>query len=205
MECLEALGCIAPDAVVVANIGIHFNEPAALQKQVSSFIRWHAGARGNGTLIGRRPCVLWRQTLPQHFPTHDGTYQRGWLFDEACGLQGFPTSQSGCVPVPPALNSSQQRFNDVTDGMVSAAQIPAIASWNLAASLWKEHPGCIVKPLAWTSANLTFRRTTASTVRVMDCSHYKQCSPLNGSSVCATGAKVVHAIAMAIIQHCTTS
>ena len=163
MECLtEWTPSSKEPAIFVTNVGLHHNEERSLRSQADGLVRWWSRTTTSTSALRDRPCLLWLQTLPQHFPTPDGTYQRKWLFDEQCGTVAQTSHPDqvrrgdglGCKRIQ-TLGGSRQRFNDVTDSIVKAAGIPTIHSWAVAAPDWDEHPGCTCVPYHWTALNAT--------------------------------------------------
>ena len=219
MECLLARGSLAKESVAIVNFGLHHNEESSLRDQANGFVQWLSSARraaaaSNGPSL---PCLLWMQSLPQHFPTPDGTYRRNWLFDEKCNTNSANSSAltlatigdgSGCAPLPRGLPSgSQQRFNDMTDGIIADVGLPAIGAWRLAAEHWDEHSGCICYPTAWINRSATaVSKTHCGQMwfkrHVLDCTHFQRPQRRMRVHVTFAHAKVLRATLEAVRQHC---
>lgn len=92
----QVIGSVLPWAdVVVANIGIHVAARADLQAQLSALLgevgAWRRRQRGAPDTEVPQPVVLWRETLPQHFPTVE--YDPTRLLRNACMPIGDSTRQ----------------------------------------------------------------------------------------------------------------
>ena len=229
MECLLGMNAIARTSIVVINVGLHHNEESSLRAQVGGFTSWLRSARAAPKPL---PCLMWLQSLPQHFPTPDGTYRKSWLFDEQCAasnahsranLSTFLTGDGrGCVPLSlDQLGNSRQRFNDVTDAIVSEVKLPIVESWRVVVDHSQDHPGCVCVPKLWRSESSTSDSRSrgecglggfaATKRRVLDCSHYKrwesssagrQQRPLAEARISPAYAKVLFAIVSAAQHHC---
>ena len=93
--CLTEMQVIGDNSVVISNFGLHHNDLRSLQRNMESFLAWrHASPT--------RPCIVWRETTPQHFASSDGTFQHG---DGPCGA---PATRSGARPV--ALGSTTRNW-----------------------------------------------------------------------------------------------
>ena len=69
-ECVSEVYSLTSRDVLLVNSGVHFNEISAYGDSVDSFLRWYTS-----TPRLKRPCTLWRETMPQHWDrTNDGTY-----------------------------------------------------------------------------------------------------------------------------------
>ena len=117
--------------IVVANAGVHHAHRDGLTLNVESLLK----EMGNNTRRGGRPCLLWRETFPQHFNTTTGTF--GGFFGGRCS----DGPQCRAITAD-ALKGGRQMFNGVTNPLVSQAGIPIIRVFNAALSFWQLHPDC---------------------------------------------------------------
>ena len=124
--CLHHVGLVSSSDVIVANAGVHHNDARTLQTNVVNFLTWRSS-------LHDPPCTLWRQTLPQHFPTETGAY----------GIFAHPALKS-CSPLhlPPW---TEQKYNDVSDGLINRTDVPIIYLWRKFADDWDQHPGVNIK------------------------------------------------------------
>jgi hypothetical protein len=143
--------------VLVANVGLHMTTRTALVSNVRAFVAWHASVASQTPQ--RAPCAVWRETMPQHFPTLAGTYAGliGFLANASHGA--FDQQSYCCTPLPCVQSSSgpsqqptgaadaalvmtRQKYNDVTDPIVSAAHMPVARVFDLFAPLHYLHGSC---------------------------------------------------------------
>ena len=106
---------------------------------------------------GKRPALLWRETLPTHFvsPSHNGEYSPGGNLK--CGA-----SDGHCVASADPIGRTQ-KFNRVSSPIVEAAALPIIRAHNVTSPLWDMHNGCLVR---------------GPENRAVDCVHYPFPSPV---------------------------
>ena len=128
LECVTALGLLDRDDLLIANVGVHHNERRRLERGVRSFLRWF----GDGAV--KKPCVVWAETTPQHYPTRDGTYS---------GVRRRGTNGSCCTPLEPARLQTEplfrQRFNQFATPLIRAAGIPIAKTFTALAPRWASH------------------------------------------------------------------
>ena len=143
MECVSEMGLIGSNDVVVANAGVHHNDVRTLKANVIHFLSWWQQTAA-------RPCVLWRQTLPQHFDTANGTYSpvasltskerlwlvKDWKFEAFREIHHSPNC---CKPV----HQPSQKFGATADPLIAQAGIPIIDLYQVGAPLWWAHTGCV--------------------------------------------------------------
>jgi len=124
VACLQHVKLISSGDVLVVNAGVHHSQKSTLQANVNHFVDWHSAAFPNA------PCTLWRQTLPQHFPTENGTYSKVFAASDL----------KTCLPLHlPAW--TEQWFNDAVDGIINKTRIPIIKLWREFSSSWNMHAG----------------------------------------------------------------
>jgi hypothetical protein len=130
----------------VSASGVHHNNPGeTLAPNLDSFFGWLKGE-------GPKPIVLWRETLPQHFDTPDGTFQKG--------------NQKRCVHnrdvlCKPIKVSGEQKFNSFSNPRVAAFGIPIVEVFDMVKPYWYLHRGCI------------------DAQEFVDCTHFPPGSPIN--------------------------
>lgn len=177
-SCLYATGLVRAQDVVVANSGAHENDEAAISVTAQQFANVYRvlTAAADGGPVTPRPCVLWRQVLPQHFNTATGGY--GHLLAGsprgACSARDYP-----CSPLSPRVlrgamaeeksvtNMSEQVFNDIAMPIMLRAGVPVIYTWANTAPLWQYHGGC-----RWS--------------KTVDCTHFAAHSPVHAIALRAT-------------------
>lgn len=174
LECMMAGGLIAPHDVAVANEGLHHvcmraspsgasaacsrggGVATTLNTHVQALLAWLTATRADA-----RPCVVWRETLPQHFPTADGTFEQLTecphqqrheqpsaslpLPPGSAGLhqkarEHQPADHASCKPMPSGVRS--QAFNDEVTPLVAAAGVPLARVFEPLRALWADHGGC---------------------------------------------------------------
>lgn len=127
-------GCWAaarPQDVVVANVGVWFNEPAGLVGAVTNFSRFWRRARD---VEGRAlPLLLWRESAAQHF---DGP--RGGNFDPT--RPSWDGSANPCVPVPLPVAAAANWRNAFTVPDLEAAGVPILRVWEHSVPMHRSHP-----------------------------------------------------------------
>ena len=158
--CLAEMQVIGDDSVVISNFGLHHNNLGSLQRNVKSFLAWrHASPT--------RPCIVWRETTPQHFASSDGTFQHGngpWRTSDPLGR----------APCCARLNHTElagqhQRFNEMSTPMLLRAGVHVARVWAALAAHWDLHgpmnaTGCVLRRI-----NEDMRRGAGTTV---DCVHW---------------------------------
>ena len=142
-----------PSDVLVVNTGVHHNTPSTtLAANVRGMVQWYERQSS-----GKRPALLWRETLPTHFvsPSHNGEYSPGGNLK--CGA-----SDGHCVASADPIGRTQ-KFNRVSSPIVEAAALPIIRAHNVTSPLWDMHNGCLVR---------------GPENRAVDCVHYPFPSPV---------------------------
>ena len=160
--CLAEMQVIGDDSIVISNFGLHHNDLGSLQRNVKSFLAWrHASPT--------RPCIVWRETTPQHFASSDGTFQHGdgpWRSSDPLGR----------APCCARLNHTEvagqhQRFNEVSTPMLLRAGVHVARVWTALAPHWDLHgpmnaTGCVLRRI-----NEDMRRGAGASDYV-DCVHW---------------------------------
>jgi hypothetical protein len=132
----------------------------SLAPHVNGLIAWAEERRKTQ----EQPCLVWRQTLPQHFATPDGVYQKNHP-----ALTIRDRSKGCCEPHELGARGGQ-KFNDVTDELLKAAGIRIAPLYRAFVPLYKQHLGCSrsrhlvdctnYKPEVYTLANIMTVRHT---------------------------------------------
>jgi hypothetical protein len=96
--------------------------------------------------IQELPCLVWRQTLPQHFSTSDGVYERDHervhAGVAATARDRSKLSKGCCEPLNEGLLGGEQKFNDVTDAMLKGSGIRIANLYKAFVPLYQQHVGC---------------------------------------------------------------
>lgn len=152
LECFTSMQLVHPQDIVVVNVGVHHPNSGTLRDNVNGFLKW-AGKVQSASANHGQPCILWRQTFPQHFSTPTGVYATA---------QAKSTSRAGgcCKPIEyhgdgggnlrlgrphSKINleyQSQQKHNDVTNLIIKDTSIPSLHMYPVLEPLYWAHPGC---------------------------------------------------------------
>lgn len=161
---LAASGGLSQKDVVIANSGLHHRaglrqSKSTLDGDVTSLLGAYEKLKPE-----RRPTLIWRETSPTSFPTHDGDYAPG----------GFPPSStcngSSALSTPlrhATMHTSSDAvpagsYNAISNPLVAAAGVPILYTYDLRTHRPSDHIG-------WSER----RRATGDVVReVLDCAHY---------------------------------
>jgi len=83
----HALELVAANDELLVNTGVHhtFETTASIRSNLRALLNWHAAVP-----LRRRPCLVWRETMPQHFQTPTGEY-----------VPGLPACSRGGSCAPP--------------------------------------------------------------------------------------------------------
>ena len=144
MRCLTSTGAVGAGDLIVANAGLHYNDLALLRTSVLSLLAWH-----QETPAAQRPCTIWRETLPQHWNTADGTFDKIWVDKEAARMLPYCCKPLASMeelqhtgPGRPA-NRSLQKWNDLANPLV-AGRMPILRLFRSFEPLYDQHfgPGC---------------------------------------------------------------
>ena len=135
LECVTTLSLVKPRDLVLINAGVHhaLRPRWTIPENVRALAEWLRAGKPN-----TRPCVVWRESLPQHFVTLDGTF---FTFHRCA--QGS-TSSPGCGPISAAGLASGQRYNLAALAALNSTHIPVAKVFAPTAPFWWEHPGCLV-------------------------------------------------------------
>jgi hypothetical protein len=102
-----------------------------LASHVNGLVNWVQEQKQKQTA----PCVLWRQTLPQHFHTQTGIYGESHsVLDQARG-------KGCCTPLEEA-QQGEQKFNDFSDKLMTEAAIRIVPVYRSIAPLYMQHTAC---------------------------------------------------------------
>jgi hypothetical protein len=165
LACLSVKGLIVSQDIVLVNAGVHhsMHPETTLRLNVLEVVSWYKGFKPQTS----RPCVIWKQTLPQHFQSADGGYLG------AANIHNVPEAEfdalmsrpGGCctaiVPNNSATSNSCQRFNTISDPLVKEAKIPQVNIYKALAAVPFLHNGCKV----------------IGKERLLDCTHWKAGAP----------------------------
>ena len=131
---------------VVVNAGVHHGRGVrlgghSLATEVHAIIAWHK-SQGSAS-----PCVLWRETLPQHFQTLDGAFPEcssccGRSLREDCWLPNRSDAAYAQCCAPLTSHAGTQPFNNVSTPIVQSAGIPIVRIYTRLAPMWQSHIGC---------------------------------------------------------------
>ena len=162
IECLYTLGQVDASTELLVNTGVHHNQDAPMiAANVHSLLDWHRSVP-----VSQRPCVVWRETLPQHFrsptgeiplnPTNGSAFitlcahkvavtPTGSGTDSGAGpFSGF--SGGGCSPLSMGDAAGKQQFNAAAEALLpepSRDQRWGIARvYHEAKPYWYEKVGC---------------------------------------------------------------
>lgn len=109
--------------ILVVNSGIHHQNPTrTLAKNLASFAKWYDGHDVHVN-VGR-PVVLWRETLPQHFPYPIST--NGDWPNDGKGLSVCGDAFMKCAPIRHDGAESNQRYNNVSNPIIESMGISII-------------------------------------------------------------------------------
>jgi hypothetical protein len=128
LSCMQSLGLIeSPSDILVINAGVHHNHPnVTLKTNVEAMLQWHQRLDKK-----TRPCVLWRETTPQHFDSVDGTYA-------LANIHGTSDSES-CHALRTV--EGKQKFNAFSNKILEGSSIPIIRVWDTFAPMHEMHLG----------------------------------------------------------------
>ena len=136
LECMSIRGLITESDIVIVNTGVHHPNSGSLVQNVKDFIAWREGMGKN------THCVVWRQTLPQHFDSPSGDWDGDLLHGAPAIIANARNhSTSCCKPLNDQFQLTQ-KHNPISDQLVDEAKIPNIKLWTSAAGLWKFHKDC---------------------------------------------------------------
>lgn len=153
--CLTLVGLTRHDDVLVVNSGLHHNADPnrTLTSSVTRLATWHR----NAVKQQQAPCMLWMETLPQHFDSWDGRYiapssseaptnvtDKEGLYSQwpSNGNEVDPRCQCRPLDVARDQNGHHQRFNDISSPLISQAGISMIHVYSLLVQRWDLHLGC---------------------------------------------------------------
>ena len=164
--CLAEMQVINDDSIVISNFGLHHNDLRSLRRNVESFLAWrHASPT--------RPCIVWRETTPQHFASSDGTFKSG---------DGPWRTSDPLAPCCARLNYTEvagqhQRFNEVSTPMMLRAGVPVAQVWAALAPHWDLHPpmnatGCFLRRINEDMRRVLSRPKPLPPGDNLDCVHW---------------------------------
>ena len=184
--CLQPLG-YGPRDVVVVSVGVHHNTPSqTLLPEVEGLGKWLAHTKPDS-----RPCLLWREALPQNFQTEDGTFG-GFLAPHTCELATASASASAsvsasaahhvanwCAPLPTGFveRGSRQKYNDLTTPVLEGL-LPIIRMFRAATPFWELHAECL-QEFDKHSSKQRMTNYFGASGKAADCTHYPAPSPVH--------------------------
>lgn len=161
MQCIQDQQKTTSADIAIVNFGVHYNNLGAdFLSNVQSVIDWHA----RNEQSGKRPCTLWRESAPQHFPTPDGSFKSVFMQNlDVCsaGIANVTANgHFGCYPLPKKFREgrSRQKWNDAIVPLMSKSSIPIVPLFKTLLPMWDAHPAC-----AWPAASKPAR---------LDCTHF---------------------------------
>ena len=179
IECLHTLGKVDASTELLVNTGVHHNHDApTIAANVHALLDWHRSVP-----VSQRPCVVWRETLPQHFRSPTGEIPlnpaNGSALITMCahkvavaptgsdsGTGAGPFSGVGCSPLSMDAAGKQQ-FNAAAEALLpepSRDQRWGIARvYHEATPYWYEKVGC--------SGNGSAYSWPGTTGTKLDCTH----------------------------------
>lgn len=95
-----------------------------------------------------KPCLLWRETLPQHFASADGTFPRANLSasETRDGIRSARcrAAAAQCAPLraEAVFGPGGQKFNEAVNGVLERARIPLLRVYRRATACWGLHTDC---------------------------------------------------------------
>jgi hypothetical protein len=150
---------------VLVNAGVHHSKDPemSLRLNVVEAVRWYKGFESQAS----RPCVIWKQTLPQHFHSADGGYVAANIHDVSKvkfdALMSRPGGCCAAIPKNSTTPSCCQRFNALADPLVKEAEIPHVDIYKALATVPFLHNGCVLG--------------RHGKERMLDCTHWKKGAP----------------------------
>jgi hypothetical protein len=118
-ECVSEVHNLTSRDVLLVNSGVHFNEISAYRDSIDSFLRWHTS-----TPRLKRPCTLWRETMPQHWDhTKDGTYLNESNTRNVSGNSAAYPCRSLSYRLP---QGSRQKWNNLANPRMLHAGVPIV-------------------------------------------------------------------------------
>lgn len=137
LECLSEGGLLEQQDIIVVNTGLHHPNRTTLEANTQDFISWTKEKRP----FDKDLCVVWRQTLPQHFPTDTGDWKEALMHNSKEAVAEAKNANTSCC-APRSPGGSLQQYNQVTDPMLRDAQVPNIQLFRAMEGLWKYHNDC---------------------------------------------------------------
>lgn len=139
LECMSRGGLLEPRDILVVNTGLHHPNPATLQANTEDFISWTKEKQP----FDKKLCVVWRQTLPQHFPTENGDWKQALNHQASEALlEAKRANTSCCAPRSPGAAGNLQQYNRISDPILRDARVPNIQLFRAMEGLWKYHRDC---------------------------------------------------------------
>lgn len=92
------------------------------------------------TELIRRPILIWREALPEHYATDAGGWDRSQ--GEACLSTEDGGGGGGCQPLARLHVASQQMANDLALPVIAKTTVPVVRAFEAAKEFWDMHPGC---------------------------------------------------------------
>lgn len=158
IECMFQLNKLQITDRIVLNTGLHHRLSGANLTIPSNVLAVPWWRRGRGQ------CLVWRETLPQHFPnTRTGAFNPLWVGPNVhhiasrnasltnslqVSMACDPSMPNQCAPIPPAVLGFDQGYNEPANAALlkvardQGGRVQVARAYKPLLMMYDDHPGC---------------------------------------------------------------